>query len=44
MPYDGPPPRPLGAAFPRLMKTYVANAENRERNWLLVVAGGLVGH
>ena len=41
MPYHALSAAPPGAAFPRLMKTYVANAENRERNWLLVDATGL---
>lgn len=34
------PPRPGGRVF-SLMKTYVANSETRERNWLLVDATGL---
>ena len=34
------PPRLGGRAF-SLMKTYVANSETRERNWLLVDATGL---
>lgn len=34
------PPRPDGRVF-SLMKTYVANSETRERNWLLVDATGL---
>lgn len=34
------PPWSSGRAF-SLMKTYVANSENRERNWLLVDATGL---
>src|SRR5919107_3336114 len=31
---------PEGVAFSTLMKTYVANATDRERNWLLVDAEG----
>src|SRR3954465_10657708 len=36
-----PPPRHMARLFLAVMKTYVANAENRERNWLLVDATGL---
>jgi large subunit ribosomal protein L13 len=38
--YHGPPPRLLTRGAPVPMKTYVANANDRERNWLLVDAEG----
>src|SRR3954453_5148853 len=34
-------PRHMARLLLAVMKTYVANAENRERNWLLVDATGL---